>query len=268
MSASISKLPISVCTLCLNEADRIPSCLAFADEFEEWIVLDTGSTDGSQEIAGNYNVDIRSAEWKGFSETRVRHFQLASQPWILWIDADEFMTREFIDELRELFSEGTDLSHAAFEVNRLMRFEGKWIRHGDWFPDRVTRLFRSDSWSMLARSVHESLIIDGTIGRLDSTLPHYSYRNPKDRERRVERYAELWVEQQSEAGKKSYFFSASSRALWKLIRGLLLKRGFLDGRIGFWIAWSNASEVFLKYRKLRECQLSDRSSVNRSSSVD
>lgn len=190
---------------------------------------------------------------------------MATQPWILWIDADEFITPDFVEELKALFSGGTDLSHSAFEVNRLMRFDGKWIRHGDWFPDRVTRLFRRDSWKMPERQVHESLEIDGTTGRIGAILPHYSYRSHDDRERRVESYTELWVEQQSQAGKRASLFSAPSRATWKFFRGLILKKGFLDGRIGFWIAWSNASEVFLKYKKLHERQRFNQTIRNRSS---
>lgn len=246
-----SRLPITVCTLCLNEEDRLASCLALADQFEEWIVLDTGSTDRSLEIAEEFAIRLEKTEWAGFSETRVTHFQMATQPWILWIDADEFMTQEFVDELRNLVQGETPPPHAAYSVNRLMRFEDRWIRHGDWFPDRVTRLFRSDSWSMPERAVHESLDINGTTGALKTPLPHYSYRDREDRQKRVEKYIRLWAEQQKLAGKKVSAGTPFLRGAWKLFRGLILKRGFLDGRTGVWIAWSNAAEVYRKYALLR-----------------
>lgn len=249
-------LPITVCTLCLNEAENLPRCLSQIEAFEEWLVLDTGSTDDSIQIARDLGARVEETPWKGFSKTRDEHFKLATQPWILWLDADEELTPEFIEELRSLLPDIE--KHAAYEINRLMFFEGKWIRHGDWFPDHVTRLFKGDSWSMPLREIHESVEISGSIGRLTETVPHYSYRDWEDRERRVESYTTLWAKQQHQRGKSCSPLGPALRASWKFFRGYLLKKGILDGSIGLQIAWSNALEVYLKYQKLR--QLNDSSS--------
>lgn len=252
MSESTSKLPISVCVLSLNEEKNLPRCLAEIEHFAEWIVLDTGSTDDSIEIAKGLGARVESSPWLGFSNTRRHHFGLAAQPWILWIDADEFITPELVTELRKLFANGNGLPHSAYQINRLMYFENRWIRHGDWFPDRVTRLFRANAWSMPHREIHESVEISGTTGQLIETVPHYSYLDWPDRQRRVESYTSLWASQQHKRGKTTSPLGPHLRAGWKLFRGLIIKKGFLDGAIGWKAAWSNAQEVSLKYRKLRK----------------
>lgn len=242
-------LPITVCTLCLNEAKNLPRCLSQIDAFEEWLVLDTGSSDDSIQIARDLGARVEETPWKGFSATRDEHFKLATQPWILWLDADEELTPAFVEELRNLLPKIEH--HSAYEINRLMFFEGKWIRHGDWFPDRVTRLFKADSWTMPHREIHESVEISGTVGRLIETVPHYSYADWADRQKRVESYTTLWAGQQHKRGKTCSPLGPFVRGGWKLFRGLIVKKGFLDGSMGWKVAWSNALEVYLKYQKLR-----------------
>src|SRR5690606_26344984 len=103
---------------------------------------------------------VRTAQWEGFSLTRRNHFAMASQPWILWIDADEEVTKEMVAELRELLANGP--KHTAYQINRVMFFENRWIKYGDWYPDRVLRLFRADAWKLPVREVHEAVEISGT----------------------------------------------------------------------------------------------------------
>lgn len=242
-------LPITVCTLCLNEEKNLPRCLSQIEAFQEWLVLDTGSTDDSIQIARDLGARVEETPWKGFSATRDEHFKLASQDWILWLDADEELTPAFVEELRQLLPKIEQ--HAAYEINRLMFFEGKWIRHGDWFPDRVTRLFKADAWTMPPREIHESVEITDTIGRLTETVPHYSYHDWADRQKRVESYTTLWASQQHKRGKSCSPLGPFLRGAWKFFRGLIVKKGFLDGTMGWKVAWSNALEVSLKYQKLR-----------------
>jgi glycosyltransferase involved in cell wall biosynthesis len=243
------RLPITVCTLCLNEARNLPRCLSQIEAFEEWLVLDTGSADDSIQIAKALGARVESTPWKGFSATRDEHFKLATQPWILWLDADEELTPAFIAELRNLLPKIDQ--HAAYQINRLMFFEGKWIRHGDWFPDRVTRLFRGDAWTMPHREIHESVKILGSVGQIIETVPHYSYLDWADRQKRIESYTALWASQQHEKGRTTSLTGPPLRATWKFFRGFIVKKGALDGSLGLKIAWSNALEVHRKYRLLR-----------------
>ena len=242
-------LPISVCMMCLNEERHMPKVLARVADFAEWIVLDTGCTDRTAEIALECGAIVRSAPWQGFSLTRRGHFAMATQPWILWIDADEEVTEEMVMELRGLFA--SEPEHAAYRINRIMFFEGEWIRCGDWYPDRVLRLFRADAWELPVRQVHESVEIRGSIGGLRSELPHYSYRDWADRDRRLLQYAELWAQQETAKGRRCGPMEGELRAAWRFIRGYLFKTGFMGGRLGLRIALSCAREVLAKYRALK-----------------
>ena len=238
--------------LCKNEADRLPRTLAPISAFAEWLIYDTGSTDASVDIARQAGAKVISHPWQGFSKTRIHQFQAASQPWILWLDADEIITSELLKELRMLFESKPRLS--AYRINRMIFFEGKWIKHGDWFPDYNTRLFRQGSWHMKVREVHESVEVKGEIGHLKHYLEHYSFRSWEDKEQRSHHYAELWASMESNSKKRTSPFTPILRAVWKFIRGYLLKRGFLDGFIGLKIALSNARETHLKYSLLRGLQ--------------
>lgn len=252
-----SPLPISVCMMCLNEERHMPKVLARVSDFAEWIVLDTGSTDRTAEIAREHGATVRPAQWEGFSLTRRRHFAMATQPWILWMDADEEVTEEMVTELRALFAKGP--KHAAYRINRVMFFENRWIRHGDWYPDRVIRLFRADVWTLPIREVHESVEIDGSVGDLQSDLPHYSYTNWADRKQRLLKYSELWAKQEIAKGRDCLPLEGELRATWRFLRGYFLKLGLLDGKTGLRIALSCAQEVLEKYRALKRLSQSNSS---------
>lgn len=242
-------LPITVCMMCLNEGHRMAAALGQINEFAEWIVLDTGSGDHTIAEAERLGATVRSTSWAGFSETRRKHFEMASQPWILWIDADEVVTPEMVAELREMFFEGTP-AHCGYRLSRVMYFENQWIRFGDWYPDRVLRLFRADAWEIRKRDVHESVTIAGSVGRVSSELPHFSYVGWKDRSECIARYARLWAMQEGERGRQATLASAAARAGWRFLRGYLLKGGIFGGVMGARIAASCAKEVWLKYAAL------------------
>lgn len=245
-----SQLPISVCMLCFNEADRLPRTLTNVNEFAQWLVYDTGSTDASIQLARDAGAEVEEHPWEGFSLTRIKHFQQASQEWILWIDADETITDELVDELKKLFASPPE--HAAYRLNRMIYFEGKWIKHGDWFPDWNVRLFHRNCWSMEERAVHESLEIQGSVGSLHTPLEHHSFRSWDDKNQRSAKYAALWADMKHQEGQTVSALSPLTRGVWKFIRGYVLKCGFLDGIIGFKIALSNAKESHLKYTLLRQ----------------
>lgn len=255
MNAS-EKIPVSVCILCLNEADRLPRCLAPLGDFAETIVVDSGSTDGSRDICRKYGVVPVESPWAGFSAQRNKAFALASQKWILWIDADEVIRPELLAEIRKLFADG-EPDCSAFRVNRLVIFEGREIRHGNWFPDRCIRLFRADRWSMPERDVHESLEIRGETRDLVSLLEHHTYRDWDDQRRRAGKYSRLWAAQAHREGRTAGPLKGPLRGLWRFFRGYVLRGGFLDGALGFRIAFANGREVALKYRLLREFSKKD-----------
>tara|TARA_A100001015_G_scaffold319138_1_gene441132 strand:+ start:1495 stop:2259 length:765 start_codon:yes stop_codon:yes gene_type:complete len=250
MSEKQLKLPISVCILVKNEESNLINSLPALSIFKEVLVYDSGSTDKSLEICEQFGAKVISGEWLGFSESRKKLFSEASQPWIFWLDADEVLTSELASELKFVFS--SEIKCQGFEINRMVFFLGKKIRHGEWFPDWNLRIFRADSWRMDDRFVHESVNLHGSSVRLRGLLEHYSYQDWNDRLQRMEHYSNLWAQMKQEQGSKTFSGEGSIRAVWRFFRAYILKFGFLDGLIGFKIAISVASEVSLKYKKLHQ----------------
>lgn len=250
MSEKQLKLPISVSILVKNEESNLINSLPALSIFKEVLVYDSGSTDKSLEICEQFGAKVISGEWLGFSESRKKVFSEASQPWIFWLDADEVLTSELASELKSVFS--SEIKCQGFEINRMVFFLGKKIRHGEWFPDWNLRIFRADSWRMDDRDVHESVNLRGSSVRLSGLLEHYSYQDWNDRAQRMEHYSNLWAQMKQEQGSKTFSGEGSIRALWRFFRAYILKFGFLDGLIGFKIAISVASEVALKYKKLHQ----------------
>ena len=245
----MNKLPISVCMLVKDEEDRLVKSLPPLAIFKEVLVYDSGSMDASIELCKKHDAQIIHGSWHGFAKTRRKLFSQANQPWILWLDADEVITPELLEELRTVFDENIEVS--GFEVNRMVFFEGKWIRHGDWFPDWNLRLFRTASWELEERPVHEQVTVPGETIKLEGFLHHHSYRNWEDRRSRSEKYALLWAEMKKSEGRKACLSEGLLRAMWNFTRGYILKLGFLDGKLGFLVACSNAKEVLLKYGNLK-----------------
>ncbi|MBT8486996.1 MAG: glycosyltransferase family 2 protein [Phycisphaerales bacterium] len=249
------RLPVSVCMIVRNEADRLPRTLAALQDggpvFEEIVVLDTGSTDETMAICRDAGCRVESAAWEGFAVMRKRSFALARCPWILWLDADEVMTDDLRREIRSQFADG-EPSCAGFLINRMVQLEGRWVRHGDWFPDWNLRLFRSGDWSMDDRLVHESIRVTGEVRRLGGLLEHHSFRNWADLRERSDRYARLWAEQERGRGRRAWPGVPVARAAHRFVRGYLLRRGFLDGVTGLRVAWQIAREVRLKHTLLGE----------------
>lgn len=244
------KLPISVCILVKNEEHNLVNSLPPLSIFKEILVYDSGSTDSSIELCKKYNAKIIKGEWLGFSQSRKKLFSQAVQPWIFWLDADEVVTPELVEELKVKFSR--DIQVSGFEINRMVFFLGKWIKHGEWYPDWNIRIFRSNNWEILDREVHESVHIRGKVTRLSSLLEHHSYKNWDDRKARVDKYSELWANMRMTDELRNLTYGEEYlRAGWRFFRSYFIKLGFMDGLIGLKIAISIAREVTIKYKKLR-----------------
>lgn len=268
-------IPLSVCLVVKNEADRLEKSLApFIGRVSEIIAYDNGSTDGTIEILKKLGVTVVEGPWMGFTRTRKAVWAMAREEWILWLDADEIFPEETLLSLEKFFEEGRlqrsqgivesqlpplagrgpGREIAAFRICRQVVFEGKRIRHGDWFPDWCLRVFRKDAYKMEDRIVHESVEVSGRMVDLPGVVEHHSFRNWQDLEKRSQKYVNLWVQQELEKQGKSIscpFSGPILHASWKFIRGYFLKSGWLDGAIGFKIALHNAREVYSKYQQLR-----------------
>ena len=245
-------MKISFCLITLNEEVNLPRCLnSLKDLADEIIVVDSGSTDGTAAIATEFGARFVVQEWLGYVGQKNKAISLAQNDWVFSIDADEVLSADLRDEVQALKYEGPPADIAGYDMPRCVCYEEQWIRHGDWYPDRLVRLFRRAAGRFEGGKVHERLEIDGQIESLNGDLYHYSFTDAVDHWARCEKYAKLWAETQFENGRKVGPFAPLSRALFRWFRGYILKHGFLDGSLGLRIANYCAREVHLKYKLLR-----------------
>ncbi len=248
-------MKLSVCLITLNEESNLRRCLAsVARVADEMVLVDSGSTDRTLEIATEFGARVISQPWLGYVGQKNFTIDQAVHEWILSIDADEEVSPGLSAEMEALKSGARNVPPrcAGFRMARCVLYEGRWIRHGDWYPDRLVRLFRKDRARFAGAKVHERLELSGEVCDLRSELFHYSFKDRADHWQRCRSYARLWAESAFEAGKRAGPFAGSSHAAFRWVRGYLFRGGFLDGAQGWHIARMSAVEVRLKYALLRK----------------
>ena len=233
-----------------NEQENLERCLLSVFWSNEILIVDSGSTDRTREIALAYKARFYPEEWKGYTAQKNSALEKASTEWILSIDADEELTLETQRKIQEIVRTN-DASIDGYFFRRKVFYLGQWITHGDWYPDNVLRLWRRGRGRFEGRQVHESVRVDGgKTMKLHEEILHYTYKDVADQERRMETYARLWAEDRRREGRRATVLDLLFRPPWRFFRGLVLKRGFLDGRLGWLIAWQCAKETAMKYRLL------------------
>ncbi len=246
-------MKISLCLITLNEEENLPRCLgSCADLVDEIVVVDSGSVDGTRAVAARFGARWLSQPWLGFVGQKNRALELAREEWALSLDADEAVSPALHEELALLRAIEPGADRVGFSMPRCVWYEGRWIRHGDWYPDRLVRLFRRSRGRFVGGKVHERLEVDGRVVALRGDLHHYSFRDRADHVARGERYARLWAESAHEKGRTAGALSPWGHAAFRWARAYLLRAGFLDGRAGWRIAGLSARETYLKYRLLRK----------------
>jgi glycosyltransferase involved in cell wall biosynthesis len=252
-------MKISACLITLNEERNLPRCLkSVAPLVDEILVVDSGSTDGTLEIAGQFGARVVHQDWLGYVGQKNFALAQALHSWVLSIDADEEISTELAASIARLKAGAAHGSNAAdspgapngYEISRIVFYRDRWIRHGDWYPDRLVRLFRRTEAHFTGGRVHEKLELRGEHPILPGHLHHFTYENASDRADRCARYAALWAQSAREQHRSAYVWSGPVHALARFAKGYVLKRGFLDGAIGWDIAAGNAREVWLKYQLL------------------
>lgn len=248
-------MKISLCVITLNEEEGLRRCLASCrDVVDEIVVVDSGSTDNTRLVAQDYGAKFFYHPWRGYVEQKNYAINLATNEWILSLDADEELSPALIEEIKSLKNSDIPDSVSGFSMPRCVYYEGKFIRHGDWYPDRIVRLFRKSRSRFEGGKVHERIVVDGEIKRLRGDIYHYSFKDESEQIEKMYRYARLWAETQYEKKRRVYFISPYLNSLFRWFRGYILRLGFLDGRQGAKIAMFCAMETFLKYRFLIDMQ--------------
>jgi len=244
--------PVSATLITHNEEVNIEEALQSLAWADEIVVVDSGSTDATLEICRRYTGRIFRRDWTGFVDQKNHAVAQAAHNWIMALDADERVGAELAGEIRELRRAG--FQKAGYRMPRVAYFMGRWIRHGDWYPDYQLRLFdrRRSRWQ--GGRVHESVRVEGTPGLLRGEIQHHTYRSLSDYLRRLETYSTLAAQDYQAEGRKAALARLLGNPCAAFLKGFLLKRGFLDGVPGLMVAVMGAVSVYFKYAKLYEYQ--------------
>jgi glycosyltransferase involved in cell wall biosynthesis len=223
-------------------------------------VIDTQSCDDTVAIAQSFGAKIAQPDdWPGFGLQKNRALELATQSWVLSIDADERVTPELAAEINSVIGRTQrDVAHpdalaktyAAYEIPRLSWYCGKFIQHCGWRPDYVLRLFRRGTARFSDDLVHERVITSEAVGRLKNHLLHYSYLNFSQVLAKIETYSSASAQQAFNRGERGSIAKAVTHGAWAFFRTYVLRAGFLDGAHGFALSISNAQTSYYKYVKL------------------
>ena len=245
------KIPLSVAIITKDEAANLPGCLKSVAFARQIVVVDSGSTDGTLEIARDFGCDVFIESWKGFGPQKQMAIDRCREPWVLVLDADERIPPETETAIRAVVS-GGESSASGCSFPRKNYFQGRWIRHMGWWPDRITRLFRNGRGRMTEASVHEAVDVSGQVAPLETPIEHYTESRLSEVLKKIDRYSTLAAEEAFREGRRSSVWGAIARAELTFFQDYILRLGFLDGRQGLVLSVTDAVNKFFKYAKLSE----------------
>lgn len=236
-----------------NEERNIARCLeSIKDVADEIVVVDSGSTDRTEEICNSFNVKFVKQEWLGYSEQKNFANSLASNDWILSIDADEELSEKLKNSISELKNQRLS-DDDVFSMNRLTNYCGHWIHHCGWYPDRKIRIWnrKIGSWQ---GEIHETIVFSTEIQEkvLQGDLLHYSFATAQDYENQMFKFAKMRGQHYFMKGKKHASFYMAVSPVFSFIQHYIFHLGFLDGKDGLHICHITAKSTRLKYQTLKE----------------
>ena len=237
---------ISAAIICLNEERFIGKCLAQLNWCDEIIVVDSGSTDRTIEIVRTFpNARLIHRDFDTFKQQKNSALDECRNDWVLSLDADEFLTESLRLEILSL-----KFNVAGYKLPRKNFIGDRQIRYGNWNPDFVLRLFSRSQCRWGGTNPHESVVTEGVTKNLKSELLHYSYASRDEYVSRNRAYAMMMVDFLRENGASSTRSQAWIHAIGNLLKAYVLRRGFLDGSDGLFLAWHGAKASYLKHSEL------------------
>lgn len=245
-------MSLSVTIITWNEEERLRACLESVAWAHEIVVVDAESSDKTVAIAREFTDRVWVRPWSGFAAQKNFALDQSSEEWMLSLDADERVTAELRAEI-----EGVLAAHGpadGYAVPRKNFFWGAWVRHGGLYPDWQVRLFRRGRGRFVEHPIHESAVVRGALLRLTQPLLHESYRSLEEFVQRSNRYSTLAARQLVESGRRVGRLDLVLRPLGRFASMYALKRGFLDGWRGLFLAILYAHYVFLRTAKVWEFQ--------------
>jgi glycosyltransferase involved in cell wall biosynthesis len=251
-----TQLPLSVVIVAKNEAHNLPRCLASVQGWTaEIVVALNDTTDASESVARSAGARVHHLSWQGYRDTKNAALMLAANPWVLSLDADEEVSPALRADLAAFMARGDRESFAGARFPRKVWFIDRWITHGDWYPDYCLRLLHRERarWGGDA-FVHEKVEATGPVATLRGDLHHYSFPTLASHVAKINPFADLFVRQQQARGAHFSVVKAIARAKWRFFRAYILRRGFLDGYPGLYIATATAFGTFVRYSRLYEAE--------------
>ncbi|MCL4401148.1 MAG: glycosyltransferase family 2 protein [Acidobacteria bacterium] len=242
-------MKITATIIALNEELKIARAIESLRCCDEIIVLDSGSVDRTVELAANLGARVLEHPWKNYAEQKNWAAEQASHDWILSIDADEALSEALEGEIWNLKKNGP--RYDAYTMPRLAQYLGRWILHSGWHPDRKVRLYRRDKARWVGDFVHESVVVNGRVGHLESNLLHFTCDSLSEHLKTMDRYTTLAAEEVVFRKTRVRLRHLILDPAWTFFRSYIVQRGFLDGLEGLTIAYMASLYTFLKYAKAR-----------------
>ncbi len=246
----VNKFPVSVYVLTFNNLRTIERCLKSLGWAEELVIVDSFSTDGTFEVCKQYTDKACQVAWKGHRDQYQYAADLTTHEWIMFVDADEEVPSELVEEIGRMLKDGAE-GVDGFFVYRRTYYLGRWIRYGGWYPDGEIRLYRRDKgrWE---GTLHAKVVVNGGISTLKQQYLHYTYRDISDQIQTIDKYSRIAAEDMAQSGEKFSLFKLLFHPPFRFVKEYLFKSGFRDGLPGLIIVISTMFYVFIKYAKLWE----------------
>lgn len=246
-------LPISLIIIARNEERNLPRCLnSVAPWVTEIIAVINDCTDKTKDILESYGAKVYEHSWIGSTEQKNKALQYAKQPWVLSLDADEEISPALARSIRE-FIELNPIEFNGAYSSRKTWLLGRWIKHGDWYPDYMLRLFRREKAHFAGGKDHEKVCLNGNAKKLKGDLLHYSFDSIGHMITKFPRFGEAFLKDKIEK-RKPHFSTPETllRAFWRFFRCYFIRLGFLDGYPGLYISFNQAFYTLFRYTYLYE----------------
>jgi glycosyltransferase involved in cell wall biosynthesis len=245
----MSAIKITATIIAFNEEKNIARVIESLRCADEILVLDSGSNDRTVEIATKLGARVEEASWHGYAAQKNIATKLASHDWILALDADESLSEALEAEIWQIKKTGAAFD--AYTMPRLAQYLGRWILHSGWYPDRKVRLFNRKKAKWVGDFVHESVVVEGRVGHLQSNLLHFTCNSLSEHLKSIDSYTTLAAQELASRGKMPGMLELLFDPPWTFFSTYFLRFGFLDGAEGLAIAYMAAFYNFVKFSKAR-----------------